>query len=103
MIKEIRKMAKREDFYEFSYTYPYYKKFDDNFTGKGTITMGADVEWNDEYSNYKVAIYFSSTGNVDHGFIPSDIEEKFYTQLRSDLNARGVDLNDVDFDDAEFF
>jgi hypothetical protein len=96
-------MAKREDFYEFSYTYPYYKKFDDNFTGKGTITMGADVDWKEEYSTYKVAIYFSSTGNVDHGFIPSDIEEKFYTQLRSDLNARGVDLNDVDFDDAELF
>jgi hypothetical protein len=96
-------MTKREDFYEFSYTYPYYKKFDDNFTGKGTITMGADVEWNDEYMNYKVAIYFSSKGNVDHGFIPSDIEEKFDKDLRSDLNARGVDLNDVDFENAEYF
>jgi hypothetical protein len=96
-------MAKKEDLYEFSYTYPYYKKFDDGFSGEGTITMASDVEWNEEDSNYKVSIYFSSTGNVDHGFIPSDIEEKFNAQLRSYLDAQGLDLNDVDFDDAELF
>lgn len=96
-------MAKKEDFYEFSSTYPYYKKFDDEFTGEGSITMASDVEWDEGNSNYKVSIYFSSTGNVDHGFIPTDIEEKFNAQLRSYLVAQGLDLNDIDFENAEFF
>lgn len=96
-------MVKKEDFYEFSNSYPYYKKFNNNFTAESTITMSADVDWNDEYSKYKISIYFSSEGNLEHGFIPEEIEDQFNKHLQSYLASVDVDLNDVDFKEVTYY
>ena len=89
-------MTMEEDFYEFSYTYPYSDEVEAGLVLEGTVIVNVDVEWREQNSQYEVTTYVTSTGNVEYDDIPLEREDEFKAQLRSDLSAQGVDLNDVE-------